>query len=150
MKVTLAPILTMLIFAGFTIGQQSPNNAVTQVRPDPNALALAPDDQKQLDLISDRIAAMKPQLEAARKQQEDAQNKLNEANSFIAQYSQIDTARMAFLFRIAADVCKCETKELEFSADGKSVVRRKPTVGKASDLVTAPTTSSDLNVKPKP
>lgn len=145
-----ALILYTCAALGLAVVAQTPSapktfDVVTKAKPDPNVLTLPPDDQKQLDLINDRIVQMKPQLEAAQKQRDDAQSRLNEANSFIAQYNTIDAARMAFLFRIAADVCGCKTTDLEFSVDGKSVVKRKPAV---SSIVTAPNTS-ELNAKPK-
>jgi len=98
------------------------------------SLKLSADDQKQLDAINEQISQMKPQLEKAQKQQSDAQAKLQEANAFISQYNQVDALRMAFLFRVAADVCGCKTSELEFSADGKSVVKKSEVRGSKSDV----------------
>jgi hypothetical protein len=140
LRLTLAQLMLLAVassaFAVLAVQQSS--DAVTKPKFDPNALALGADDQKQLDLINDRLATMKPQLEKAQKQQADAQAALNEANSFIAQYNQIESIRVAFLFRIAADVCGCKTSELEWSPDGKSVVR-KPKKAGATDSGNAKT-----------
>lgn len=147
--VIFATVMTIPLIA---MAQSSPNktfsDAATKPKADPNALALPADDQKQLDLINDRLAQMKPQLEQAKKQQEQAQSMLNEANSFISQYNTVDAARMAFLFRVAADVCHCETKELEFSADGKSVVKKKAVAAVTTAGQTLPPVT--MESKPKP
>jgi hypothetical protein len=142
-----ACVVGFLVYVVIVSAQSNKTFSDTVTKPDPNALVLPADDQRQLDLINDRIAQMKPQLEDAKKQQADAQAKLAEANSFISQYNQIDAVRMAFLFRIAADVCHCETKDLEFSADGKSVMKKKTVT------MTAPVTSAtgtEMVPKPKP
>lgn len=125
---TLILLFTLVCFA---VAQEGPK-ALAPKAVAPVPLKLSIEDQKQLDLISERLTQMRPQLEAAQKQQVDAQARLNEANSFIAQYNQVDALKMAFFFRVAADVCGCKSSELEFTADGRNVVRKDKVAEKAA------------------
>jgi hypothetical protein len=95
-----------------------------------DAIKLSTDDQKQLDLIAGQLEQLKPQLEAARKQQHEAQINLASANAFIAEYDKTEAIKEAFRFRIAADVCRCDTKELTFTKDGRGLVRKSNTKSK--------------------
>lgn len=119
MKTFLSISLLLLISV---VGFAQEKTVDSKIAPVP--LKLSVEDQKQLDLINARLEEMKPQLERAQKQQAEAQAKLQEANAFFAQYNQVDAIRMAFLFRVAADVCKCSTSEVAYSEDGKSVIRK--------------------------
>lgn len=132
MKKILAAVSILMALAIIGLTQENPKSLAPKADPVPaNTIKLSAEDQKQLDVINERLAAMKPQLEDAKKQQMDAQAKLSEANSFIAQYNQVDAFKTAFFFRIAADVCGCKSETLEFAPDGKSIVHKTPAQAKA-------------------
>jgi predicted nucleic acid-binding Zn-ribbon protein len=104
-------------------------------KPDsPNAIALSEADSRQLALIADTIARLEKDIDAARKQKETAETAMVKAQAdlanavaFIAQFDQIKAVQTGLLYRVAADYCKCETKDLMLAPDGKSIVRKSVT-----------------------
>lgn len=128
--------MNMLIFIFLALTQTSNPQIAGTTKPavltaSPIPITLSADDQGILEDLSGKINKLQPDLVKAQKQYEEATTELAQALAkqqsglaFIEQLNKLQASRQAFLFRVAADVCKCLTAELEFAPDGKSVVRK--------------------------